>query len=185
MSTSTSDLMPIDVMREHFLSVYLETTDSERDKGRAWYPQVHAMIRKLARETGTTRNRAAAIFSVYSTNNSWKGNQTMARNACLGNPRGMKSVLAKVERVLAGENPSKVITSDKLRNFYRNLAGDYNAVTVDRWMARLADADNGSQPNGARYAHIAQAIREAAEDVGETPAAMQAILWVAIRGASE
>lgn len=186
MPISTSDdLMNADDLRHHLISVYLECSDEERAQGRRWYPEAAAMIRQMAKPNGLSPLRAAAIFSVYSTNNSWKGNQTMAAMACAGTPRGMRAVLAKVDRLRAGERPSDVVTSDKLRNFMRNLAGDYSAVTVDRWMTRLAGDYSGSQPTGERYAHIATAIREAAEDVGEKPAAMQAILWVAIRESGE
>jgi hypothetical protein len=180
-----TELPSIDELREHFIGIYLDTSEDERTEGREWYPQASRMVRAMAKRGGLTPLRAAAIFSVYSTNNSWKGNVTMATNACAGTPKGMRPVLAKVERIRSGDRPSDVVTSDKLRNFMRNLAGDYSAVTVDRWMTRAAGDESGDQPSGERYAHIAQAIREAAEDLGENPAAMQAILWVAVRGGGE
>lgn len=181
-----ASLPDLDTLRSHFISIYLDASEEERSEGRRWYPDASRMIRRMARAGGLTPLRAAAIFSVYSTNNSWKGNVTMATNACAGDAKGMRTVLAKVERIRSGERPSDVVTSDKLRNFMRNLSGDYNAVTVDRWMARAAGLPyDAAQPSGEDYAHIAQAIREAAEDVGENPAAMQAILWVAVRGGGE
>lgn len=184
-STRTDNLPDADTLREHFISIYLETSAEERAEGRRWYPDAAGMIRRMAKDSGLSRTQAAGIFAVYSTNNTWKGNVTMATNACAGDPRGMRSVLAKVERIRAGERVADVVKTAKLRNFSRNLAGDYNAVTVDRWMARAAGDYSGVQPEGERYAHIAQAIREAAEDVHETPAAMQAILWVAVRGGGQ
>lgn len=184
-STRTDNLPDADTLREHFIAIYCDTSESERAEGRNWYPQAARMIRRMAKDSGLTPMRAAGIFSVYSTNNTWKGNVTMATNACAGDARGMRAVLAKVERIQAGERVHDVVKTSKLRNFSRNLAGDYNAVTVDRWMARAAGDFSGVQPEGERYAHIAQAIREAAEDMHETPAAMQAILWVAVRGGGE
>jgi hypothetical protein len=67
----------------------------------------------------------------------------------------------------------------KVRSFVSNIMGDLNAVTVDVWAIRVATGGLlDAVPNDATYIMVANAYREAARIVGETPRDLQAITWL-------
>jgi hypothetical protein len=170
-----------------------KSTAAQRTAGRAWYPMAGEIALVMA--SGDIRKGAGCIAAL-STNAEWSSNLTLARHACNGAPRGMKRCLAEVERILAGEDFSKVLPYGSKRwNFAYNIVGDLDLVTIDRWAIRAAvgdDADlgstaarkDGTSQYATNYALMTEAYRRAAEIVGETPADLQAIVWVAIRDAS-
>jgi hypothetical protein len=72
--------------------------------------------------------------------------------------------------------------------FARNIAGDWNEVTIDMWAFRAACGDLAIEKYLARkgaYETVAEAYRIAAKKFGIAPAQMQAIVWVAIRGRAD
>ncbi|MGE3270916.1 MAG: hypothetical protein AB7P40_19340 [Chloroflexota bacterium] len=75
----------------------------------------------------------------------------------------------------------------KTRNFWRNLSGDENAVTVDTHMLKACGADEIARKGltTGQYGTYADAITAAALVVGETPASFQAIVWIVVRGSGE
>lgn len=87
----------------------------------------------------------------------------------------------------------------KIGSFCANFHGLTDYVTVDRWAmvgAGLANtlvnakgrttpcATHSKAPKGPKYATIAQAYRDVAAEVGIAPRDLQAIVWVAVRGAA-
>ena len=92
--------------------------------------------------------------------------------------------------------------SDKVRSFVANFHGITDRVTVDRWamvgagVASVAPhpkkagavvpcAAHSKAPTGARYAAIRDAYRDVATEQGIAPRDLQAIVWVAVRGAAQ
>ncbi len=74
----------------------------------------------------------------------------------------------------------------KLVNFRRNLSGDYQSVTVDRWAHFVATwGELKTVPTGKTYLAIAQAFIQAATMRGVEPSTMQAVTWVVARGTGE
>ena len=81
----------------------------------------------------------------------------------------------------------------KVSEFYRTIMGDTNGRTMDVWATRAADvspADVGTMaPDdprfdgipGARLTELQLAYSDVADIVGESPAVLQAIVWVTIR----
>jgi hypothetical protein len=71
----------------------------------------------------------------------------------------------------------------KTNAFARAIAGDENAVVVDVWMMRAAQAgvDN---PNKTQYAEISQAIKRVANLYKMTPRTTQALIWILVRGSA-
>lgn len=67
----------------------------------------------------------------------------------------------------------------KVFNFYKNLMGEADNVTVDTWMARLYGLEGG--PTAAEYDEIAASIRSLAGDLGWKPMQVQAALWRAVK----
>lgn len=169
-------------MVDSILAHYDAAPREKRAAWLAWYGRERNTVRRIARTYGITRRQAAGIVACYSQNCTWSGNVTMV-SRFLDNPTrpyGLGAAYRPAVRILAGERPLAVLTSDKLRNFYRNLAGDDNALTIDRWAARAAGVSDSRRM--AAYAWIADAYREAARQRGERPAALQAIVWCQIRG---
>lgn len=84
-----------------------------------------------------------------------------------------------VLRALAGVP----LSGRKVQNFYRNLVGDENAVTLDTWMLRLFgwyDRHKGT-PSKNQYDRMADVFRKVARHNGYAPAEFQAMLWVRFR----
>lgn len=157
-------------------------------EGCDWYDgRAPAEIRQIAKDTGTTYGVAAGMLAVANTNASWSGSLTLARKfatqAAEGRPisGGMGPVLEKAQRIANGEKPTAVLTSNKIGRFYRNMTGNHEVVTVDRWAARAAGAEHMLGRKGG-YEAIEAAYIDAAHEVGLPPAMCQAVVWVAIRG---
>lgn len=79
--------------------------------------------------------------------------------------------IPNVYRALAGEQ----IHGDKVWNFYCNLCGCYDHVTIDTWILRFFHYDKWITPN--RYKMLADRIRNYAKKVDLEPAELQAIAW--------
>jgi hypothetical protein len=87
---------------------------------------------------------------------------------------------ANVLRALAGET----LRGDKVLNFYHNLRGDMDAVTIDTWMLRLFKwFERGTKriPTHRQYERLAKRFALVAKNIGVKPAELQAMLWVKYR----
>jgi hypothetical protein len=73
-------------------------------------------------------------------------------------------------------------SGDKTWNFYRNLCGEVDAVTCDRWACRAAGLPDSTHQSHGGYAFLADCYRDAAAECGIDPCAAQAIAWCEIRG---
>jgi len=87
----------------------------------------------------------------------------------------------KAARILCGEAPLDVLGGDKVRNFFRNLTGDWEAVTIDRHAISITgftskSADTGKLTSGV-YSRLAFAFSSAAKSIGIAPAECQALTW--------
>ena len=86
-------------------------------------------------------------------------------------------------KIAQGADPLETLSGPKVRAFYRAITGDTDAVTVDRWAARVAEGrDDSRAPSGRRWDRLETAYRVAAatEEVGARD--LQAAVWCAIRG---
>lgn len=192
MSTITADDMTFYV--DNLVTWFDKSTAAQRTAGRSWYPLAGDLALVMA--SGDIRKGAGCIAAL-STNAEWSANLTLARHAINGSPRGMSKCLAEVVRILAGEDFSDVLSYNVKRwNFAWNICGDMDKVTVDRWAIRAATGEDvalgstkprkdGTSQYADNYAIMVDAYRQAALICGETPADMQAIVWVAIRDASK
>lgn len=92
----------------------------------------------------------------------------------------MKCHRPNVLRALAGQE----LSGNKVRNFYCNLRGDFNAVTIDTWMLRLwkwFDRGTKRMPTNRQYERLANRFRLWCRNNGLVPAEAQALLWTYIR----
>jgi hypothetical protein len=94
-------------------------------------------------------------------------------------------------RIATGEQtPADALRGPKIARFYRNILGDENSVTCDVWACIAAEgasspslpANGAKGPAGRRYATVEASYVRAAKIAGVTPATMQAVVWVQVRG---
>jgi len=88
------------------------------------------------------------------------------------------------------QTPADALKGPKIARFYRNILGDENSVTCDVWACIAAEgptspslpANGAKGPTGTRYATVEASYVRAAAIAGVTPAVMQAVVWVQVRG---
>jgi len=182
------DIKASDAVREQYvrniLAAWDEASGDQFQRGRHWYQTAHELAAMLA--DGDAR-KGAGVIAALSANKRWSENQRLAERACAGDPGGHTGVtLAKVGRILEGEDPELVLPMDfKTGMFFRCIADpeDPDAVVIDRHAHDIAigevygDNDRGLSSKG-RYALLAHVYREAAMRLGELPSTVQAVTWV-------
>lgn len=178
-------------MVARLLAAYSATDGATRAAGRGWYRDARRIARRLGRQHGMTPSRVAAVIAALSPRQRWRVNVTQAERLLAGwdGPySAFPRQLEKARAIINGARPADVLTGIKEHAFWRAIAGDDTAVTVDRWAIQTATGETGARAyetlnkdNRARRA-IAAAFTEAAELAGERPREFQAILWIAERG---
>lgn len=182
----------IGMMRENILARYRQADPATLASGREWYGAGLKLAKRVGR--GDVM-RGAAIVAILSPRRSWAHNVALALAVGRGEAIAtMGDQVRKLERLSVGEHPNDVVGGRKVRSFWQNLQGITDAVTVDVWALRAAlDGDIGDDDSAVvrklfgsdyGYAMVADAYREAAEVAGETPSAMQAIVWIVVRGSA-
>jgi hypothetical protein len=151
-----------------------------------WYRIAHKEIEDLAGDLGLPVWQVAGIVAALSPRTRWDANLDDARRLVTGGrPWALKANQAKARRILAGEDPDKVLSGPKVRSFYQNLTDpeDPQAVTVDIWAYRVWSGNWGEIKwvHEPLYGRVAEAYRQAAAEVGLLPSELQAIAWVTIR----
>ena len=174
------------------LGHYERATPGQRDDGRQWYPAAQAAALALAAGTDFSRTQCAGVIAALSPRISWSQNLRAAGLmvdaaswdwADAPVVAGLPNNRAKAWRILKGERPDRVLGGDKVTSFFANIMGDTDAVTIDVWACRVAGLETTSV-TAKQYAAVRAAYTDAARLAGETPRNMQAITWIAARGAA-
>lgn len=160
--------------------------------GLAWYRTARSTARALAREHGTTLATAAGVVAALSPRNRWSVNVSQAARvleaaaAPAGRCPRVSTTLNRERawRIARGERPLDVLGGPKVRSFYRNIVGDRSAVTVDVWAARVVGVTEAELGRIGGYELVADAYRAAGVELGWAPCDVQAVAWVAVRGAA-
>lgn len=171
--------------------IFRQTTAEDRIAGLGWYATAREVAAQLDPEDPA---RAAAVIAVLSPRTSWPQNVKLAQDAYAGRKVGaLGANVRKAQRILAGEDPSDVVTGDKVRAFWLTIVdpSDARAVVVDRHAFDVAcdqvtdDATRGRYLGRVgKYAELADMYRRAAKIISRetgqswTPAAVQAATWV-------
>lgn len=84
-----------------------------------------------------------------------------------------------VKRALTGEK----LSGRKVQNFYANLTGDLDAVTLDSWMLRFFGwfLRHKRTPTDRQYDKLAKRFRAIAKANGLKPAELQSAIWIRYR----
>lgn len=187
------------VMLNNLLNHYANSSGDDKFNGVNFYPNAYNVCKTVADSTAYEVHQIAAVMAVVSPGLIWDGNEVAPKvladlhwNGVPGDQwrefglGAYPTNLLKAERILDEEMDA--LRGPKTTNFYLNIMGDYEAVTVDRWMVRAMLNDpfvhkNDMAPsNYDVYQYMASVVEEAARLVQLPPAHMQAIVWHYYRG---
>lgn len=151
---------------------------------RNWYNQTTEFLQDTF---GTDYKLVAALLSATSPqvrlSTSWTWTLRIYYQAKAGKHPDLSKLgpchKANVFRALAGEP----LSGRKVSNFYENLIGNENAVTLDTWMLRLFGwyTRHIRVPTDQQYDRLAVRFANVARGNGFSPAEFQAILWTKYR----
>lgn len=199
-------------MVRRILRHYRSATTATLAQGAAWYPVAQDAARSIAIElVGSVAwdamsesdraellSRVCGVIAALSPRCQWATNLRWASAVMHAAFSGAEcpSVHTLTMRRIAwsiatGEQtPADALKGPKIARFYRNILGDENSVTCDVWACIAAEgptspslpANGAKGPTGTRYATVEASYVRAAAIAGVTPATMQAVVWVQVRG---
>lgn len=157
--------------------------------GRVWYADAHALAVELSTGTALTLAQAAAVIAHLSPKVSWKKNVEAARALVYDGVRLagiMVGPFKRAVKAMTALDPFATFgkKAKKTRAFASNIAGNLEDVTVDVWIARAMGVTEAQLKRVGIYEGIAHCFRLAAKRYGMSPAQVQAIVWIVIRGSA-
>ena len=183
------DWLNVNRMHVTLRRAYLATTEQQRAAGMDWYPSAFRFAQQAAGASGLPVENVVAALAHLSPRVRWGRNKTMLLELLVtGETSGLRGNIERAKLALESGEPLKTLTGRKVASFARNILGEHDVVTVDRWAARLADPSldvtrSGISPK--QYDQVERAYVQAARFHEITPADLQAVLWVAARGKAE
>lgn len=168
---------------ENLLKIY----QLDPSNGADWYTEANAIAREMAQMSGYTLEQTAGIIAALSCNTSWLRNLQTAWEFCrTGNTGHLQIALDKAQAITKTtdkEEILKALHSDKLRNFFLNIAYPDMAgpVTIDRHAFNAARygrrVTDKTRVTPKRYRETAELYRAAAAALKMKPHVLQAIVW--------
>ena len=177
----------------NIMGTYFEATDEDVAAGLGWYAMAHQVATRIA--DGDTE-RGAGVIAALSPQKAWNENVAIAERAFAEGhaSKQVSDACNKADHILWGSHsPLDILGGNKVRNFYRAIMGDEDAVVIDRHAFDVAlgrigdDASRRILSRVGVYDTFAQAYRIAAQRLsdafGETilPSQVQAVTWLAWR----
>lgn len=163
--------------------------DVDYESGLNWYANAQNLAEEFASEFNVTTEIAASVIAATSPRTIWAFNVKHARAILAGEdaPSGSLGTNDARGRRCEIEGFAGLGNGPKVNAFARNIAGDMHEVTIDMWAfsAACGDLDAKYLARKGAYATVVSAYRKAADKFGVSPAQMQAIVWVAIRGRAD
>jgi len=158
--------------------------------GKSWYADAQNWINEQAVRYGIDPITARGVVASLSAGTSWEANKTKAHRIFSTHGQGLfgesfpynmkLDAHRKAKAILEGADPEGVLGhTPKVGAFYRNLGGDLDAVTLDRWAFRTATRGHLSQyGKGSLRNDIDAAYRLVASELGLHPVELQAASWL-------
>jgi hypothetical protein len=145
---------------------------------------------RLSRQSQYTVDQVAAAFAHLSPRLRWKQNvDSIEKLVLFGMVPSyvMAGPANRAKAALLAANPEDTFGKKALKtlNFSRNVSGCTNSVTVDVWAARLCGVSESQLKLTGVYNALAHCFRLAAKRAGVTPAQIQAITWIVVRGSAD
>ena len=200
MALSLAAIPEHEEMVSHILAAYENATKEELAEGIAWYDEAQVLAANIAAGTDYTTSQIAAVIAVISPRLAWSKNTVYPAFIVDYHARGFRAVeewragdkgmsvthqrRRAAVAILDGDDPFKHL-GIKTGNFFLNIMGDPDAVTVDSWATKVALGNPyvEENPGDAAYRKISDAYQDAAKRAGLSARAMQAATWVHYRNA--
>jgi len=175
MATSTTQL---------FSSIASSSNLGQQLEACRWYEFAHTEAAKLKLlDNSLSYEQAASIISAFSPRVTWSRNVQLARSFVAG--ESVKCLGTSIRNAEAARTRGfSALRGLKTNNFARAIAGDGEAVVIDTWMLKAAQ-HSSDRVNNTEYRQLAESVREVARLHGWEPAAMQALIWIVVRGRAQ
>jgi hypothetical protein len=158
-------------------------TFGQVEQASKWYVDAERIAEKVAENLDTTLEVGASVVSAFSPRERWSVNVARAIAYSLGQDvHCLKNNLVMANNALTmGFGALKGL---KTNSFAKAIAGDEQAVVIDVWMLRAVGIEKKT-PNQTQYWELVEAVKKTAFDVGMTPRATQALIWIVVRGSAQ
>jgi hypothetical protein len=166
-----------------YSQIAARATFGQIEQASKWYMDAERVAAEVARNLDTTLEVGATVVSAFSPRERWTNNVAKAISFSLGRDvPGFKNNMKMATNGLA--MGFKALNGPKTNAFAKAIAGDENAVVIDVWMLRALGIEKKS-PTQSQYTEMAKAVTTVAMKYGMTPRAMQALIWIIVRGSAE
>jgi hypothetical protein len=174
----------------HTLNAY--GIDAAIEQGKEWYPNAWSICKQFGKSYDVSPERVAAILAVTSPRARWSKNveatlsilQDMHRPEYKRMPSYgiLRKNAAKGMLIANDRYYSRHVTGPKVTDFYLNILGHTEFITVDSIMSKAAGY--GSDVNTRIRSDVRDAVRTLSDVLGMTPRDTQAAVWIAYRGSA-
>lgn len=187
---------------ENIYAVWQLATAEERVAGRQWYPTAKAIAVELASRYGIPANQAVGVLAALSPRNQWSRNVQDAEAVISAFVNGGREQAEAVKTCTFGANKAKaikilesgfdtlpaileILSGPKLREFASCIAGlpevciDGHAWAI--WHGERVSLKDVPSIGVKLRRQIKADYAQVAANLGETPAAVQAVTWCAWR----
>lgn len=166
-----------------YTGIVKNATFGQVEQASKWYVDAERVAEKVAENLGTTLEVGASVVSAFSPRERWSVNVARAIAWSLGQDVAcLKNNLVMANNALTlGFSALKGL---KTNAFAKAIAGDEQAVVIDVWMLRAVGIERKT-PNQSQYKELEDAVKKVAFDFGMTPRAMQALIWIVVRGSAQ
>jgi hypothetical protein len=168
---------------EIYSQVASKATFGQVEQASKWYLDAERVAHEVAANLNTDLEVGASVVSAFSPRERWTNNVQKAVAFSLGQKVvGLPNNLKMAEKAISlGYDALK---GQKTNAFARAIAGDEQAVVIDVWMLRALGIEKKT-PTQTQYVEMARAVKKVATLHGMTPRAMQALIWIVVRGSAE
>lgn len=166
-----------------YSGIVKNATFGQVEQASKWYVDAERIAEKVAENLGTTLEVGASVVSAFSPRERWSVNVARAIAWSLGQEvTCLKNNLVMANNALT--MGFKALNGLKTNSFAKAIAGDEQAVVIDVWMLRAVGIEKKT-PGQTQYWDLVEAVKKTAFEYGMTPRAMQALIWIVVRGSAE
>lgn len=168
---------------EIYSEIASKATYGQIEQASKWYIDAEKVAHEVAKNLDADLEVGASVVSAFSPRERWTNNVAKAVAFSLGQKVvGLPNNLKMAKKALA--LGFDALNGQKTNAFARAIAGNEDAVVIDVWMLRALGIEKKS-PTQSQYVEMARAVRKTAAEYGMTPRAMQALIWIIVRGSAE
>jgi hypothetical protein len=166
-----------------YSGIVKNATFGQVEQASKWYVDAEKVAHEVARNLDVSLEKGASVISAFSPRERWTTNVAKAIAFSLGQDVvGLSNNLKMANNsLLLGYQALKGL---KTNSFAKAIAGDEDAVVIDVWMLRAVGIERKT-PNQTQYKELEDAVKKVAFDNGMTPRAMQALIWIVVRGSAQ